>query len=249
MTAMTPADFSPLAELYAKHRPTYPAELFAHLAEVAPNRSLAWDCATGSGQAAVGLASHFERVVATDISAAQIERAFQHPRVEYLVAPAEHSPHASGSVDLVTVAQSVHWFDLDAFYAEVARVLRPGGVLAVWGYHLSRIDDDVDNTLANYCLDVLAKHWAPGIWHLVRGYQDLPFPKGELDCPAFVATAEWTLNDLEGFLRSWSATKGYADDLGGDPLGIIWEPLMRAWGPPETVRRVEWDLFLRIARY
>jgi SAM-dependent methyltransferase len=246
---MTRVDFSPLAKLYSKHRPTYPAELFAYLAGLAPGRALAWDCATGSGQAALGLAEHFDAVVGTDISADQIEQAFQHPRVRYVVAPAERSPHADASVALVTVAQGVHWFDLDAFYAEVARVLEPGGVLAVWGYHLARVSDDVDNVLSNYCLDVLAKHWGPGIQHLVRGYMEMPFVDGEIETPPFVATADWNLADMEGFLRSWSATKSYADDIGGDPLGIVWEPLMRAWGDPTSPRRVEWDLFLRVARF
>ena len=122
--------FSKQAADYAKFRPQYPPELFEYLGGIAPQRKLAWDCATGNGQAAIALASVFERVIATDASEAQIANAEAHAHVEYRVAPAENSGIESDTIDLVMVAQALHWFDLDRFYAEVMRLLKPGGIFA-----------------------------------------------------------------------------------------------------------------------
>src|SRR5512143_3911955 len=126
--------FSRRADTYNRHRPRYPDDLYSYLAYVAPHRRLCWDCGTGNGQAALGLAKHFDRVVATDGSADQISLAPGHPRVEYRVARSEDAGLATASAALITVAVAVHWFDLDQFYAEVQRVLSPEGVIAVWCY-------------------------------------------------------------------------------------------------------------------
>lgn len=123
--------FSGVASLYTRFRPRYPSALFEYLASVTPKKDVVWDCATGTGQAAVELAQHFEQVIATDASAEQIANAEQHPRVQYRVSTAEMSGLDSGSIDLITVAQALHWFDLPAFYAEAQRVLKPDGLLAV----------------------------------------------------------------------------------------------------------------------
>jgi ubiquinone/menaquinone biosynthesis C-methylase UbiE len=109
-------------------RPRYPREMFEYLGTVAPSLERVWDCGSGSGQAAVQLAEVFNRVIATDTSEKQIRNAQPHERVEYRVAPAEQSGLESSSVDLIMVAQALHWFDLDRFYAEARRVLRPDGV-------------------------------------------------------------------------------------------------------------------------
>ena len=108
--------FSHASDDYRRWRPGYPDELFAWLAAMAPSRAVAWDCATGSGQAAGGLAAHFARVVATDASAAQVAEAEAFGRVEYRVAPAEDSGLPDASVDLVTVAQALHWFEFERFF-------------------------------------------------------------------------------------------------------------------------------------
>src|SRR5438309_10549779 len=79
--------FSAHAAEYAKFRPHYPDELFEHLASISPRHELAWDCATGNGQAAVGLARHFEKVIATDASAQQIESVEPDKRISYRGGP------------------------------------------------------------------------------------------------------------------------------------------------------------------
>ena len=151
--------FSGHSAIYSQYRPDYPPELYRFLAEQAPSRELAWDCATGNGQAALGLAAHFQHVIATDASSAQLEQACSHPQVEYCVTPAEEAPFADHSVDTVTVAQALHWFHIDRFYREVNRILKTGGVLAVWSYNLLYCEPDIDAILNHYYSDVVGDCW------------------------------------------------------------------------------------------
>jgi len=207
---------------------------------------LAWDCATGSGQAALGLARYFPRVVATDASAAQIAHATPHPRVEYRVAPAEASGLPGGSVDLITVAQALHWFDIGAFYAEARRVLAPGGVLAVWTYGNCVFDDPlVERAVHRYSHDTVGPYW-PAERRLVDDrYQTVPFPFRELASPPFVLERAWTLAELAGYLRSWSATARYVAAHGRDPVADVEAELSAAWGDREIRRLVRWPLTVR----
>ena len=174
--AETSNPFGAVAAHYAAFRPTYPAALFAWLAAESPGRTLAWDCATGSGQAALALAEHFEQVVATDVSAEQLAHAGRHPRVRYARAPAEASPLDDASADLVTVAQALQWFDLDAFFAEVDRVLRPGGLLAAWTYLLFETSPEVDAIILRYYRETLGPYWAWERRLVEEGYASVAFP-------------------------------------------------------------------------
>src|SRR6059036_4241657 len=182
--------FSSQAADYAKFRPGYPQELFDYLASIAPTRRLAWDCGTGNGQAAVGLASVFDRVIATDASENQIANAEQHVRVEYHVAPAENSGIESETIDMIMVAQALHWFDLDRFYAEAQRVLKPNAVLAVSAYNLLHIEPAIDEVVNRYYYEVVGPFWPPER-KLVEQFADLPFPFHEIDPPEFEMTAQW----------------------------------------------------------
>lgn len=240
--------FSRLAEEYAAHRPGYPHALFEYLASLAPARELAWDCGTGNGQAAVALAALFEQVAATDASAAQIENAFAHERVRYAVEGAEETSLAAGSVDLVTVGTAVHWFDFDAFYAEVRRVTKADAVLAVWTYHLPIIEPAVDACLDRYYRETLAGYWPERIRYLEERYRTLPFPFTETEAPPCEAQAMWNLDDLLGFMSSWSATRKFAEREGRHPLYEILESLRAAWGDEEEERLARWPLYLRVGR-
>jgi SAM-dependent methyltransferase len=240
--------FSALARDYASFRPRYPAALFADLAAVAPAHVLAWDCATGNGQAAAGLAAHFRAVVATDASAAQIGAATGPANVRFAVAPAEASGLATGSVDLVLVAQAAHWFDLPAFYAEAERVLRPGGVLALLTYSGVRVEAALDPLLREFHQVTVGPYWPPERAHVERDYRDLPFPWPEIPFPAQAMTADWTLAQLLGYLGTWSATARYREVVGSDPLPALRARLLPLWGRPETVRTVRWPLPVRIGR-
>jgi hypothetical protein len=247
---MDPEDlFAPIAREYARYRPAYPDSLFAYLASVAPGRSLAWDCGTGSGQAAVGLVRHFERVIGTDPSAEQLAEATPHARVEYQRSSAEDGPRVASvpGVDLVTVAQAVHWFSLSSFYERVNEVVRPGGVVAVWCYGLPDITPALDAVIDRFYHDVLGPHWPSGVSAVEAGYARLSFPFDELRAPVFRMEASWDVSELEGFLASWSAVPRYRVTHGSDPLALIEPDLRAAWGSGGA-RTVSWTIDLRVGR-
>lgn len=242
--------FAPVSDRYADCRPTYPAALFGWLAGAVPARGLAWDCATGSGQAARDLAVHFERVIATDASAAQIGRAPPAPGIEYRVAAAESSGLASGSVDLVTVAQALHWFAMDCFFAECARVLKPGGVLAIWSYGPLRIAGDpaVDAVIRRYYREIVGPYWPAERALVDEGYASVSLPFPEQVAPTFDMRVAWSLEKLLGYLGTWSATTAYRAEVGTDPLDLIRGDLSAAWGGSDATRDVVWPLAIRVAR-
>lgn len=239
--------FSGHAAAYARYRPRYPDALFAALAERCAARRLAWDCATGSGQAAVALAAHFEAVVATDASAEQVAQAEPHPCVTYRTAPAEASGLPDGSVDLVTVAQALHWFDVEAFYAEAQRVAAPGGLLAVWTYDLLHVDEALDAVLAAYHAHV-APYWPEERRHVAARYATLPFPFTPTPMPTIAMTAFWTFGDLLGYLGTWSAVRRYREAHSHDPRDGFSADLAAAWGSADEARVVRWPLHVQVGR-
>jgi SAM-dependent methyltransferase len=240
--------FSDRAAEYARFRPRYPTDLFEYLASLPPRRKLAWDCGTGNGQAAVGLAAHFERVTGTDASPEQIEHAEQHPRVTYQVGRETASGLAEGSVDLVTVAQAVHWLDVEAFYQEARRVLRPEGGIAVWCYALARVTPEIDRLLGRFCYQTVGAYWAPERRHVETGYRDLPFPFHELTFPPFRMEHQLTLEAFAGFLDTWSAVRRYRAEVGEDPLAPFIAELEPVWGGRAVPRVVRWPLTGRAGR-
>jgi len=237
--------FSKQAAGYAKFRPRYPQKLFDYLRSIAPSRQLAWDCGTGNGQAAVGLASVFDRVIATDASEKQIASAQSHKIVEYRVAPAENSGIESETLDLIMVAQALHWFDLDRFYAEAQRVLKLDGVLAASAYNLLQIEPAIDEIVNRYYYEVVGPFWPPER-KLVEQFSDLPFPFQEIDPSKFEMTAQWNLDHLLGYLQTWSSTQRFIAANKRDPLETIADDLRAAWGDPGQMRKVVWPLILRV---
>ena len=246
---MTTSDhFSAHAAEYAKARPTYPPELFVWLAEHGPTRDLAWDCATGNGQAAQALAGHFRRVHATDLSARQIAQATPDPRIDYRVAPADASGLADRSCDLVAVAQALHWFCNEGFYTEVRRVLKPGGLFAAWTYALLRGEPELDAIVQNFYISTVGAYWPPERRWVDLGYRDMPFAFDDIDTPSFEIRLEWTLTELLAYLRTWSATQRCIKETGGDPCTALGERLKEIWPNPEEKKRIIWPLALRCGR-
>ncbi len=240
--------FSKHAADYARFRPRYPAAFFDAMAKIAPTRDLAWDCGTGNGQAAGGLAEYFERVIATDASPQQIANAEPHPHVEYRVAPAEASGLGDESVDLILVAQALHWFDVPRFNAEAERVLKPGGVLFASCYLFLEIEPQIDAIVNHFYHDVVGAYWPPERTIIENGYRDLPFPFPELSLPRFVMEQRWTLDHLLGYLRSWSATQNFIAARKCDPVDQIEPELLHAWGERAVERNVIWPLLVRAGR-
>ena len=240
--------FSFASSAYCRYRPAYPGTLFAYLASLTTHHDVAWDCATGNGQCAVALAGHYKRVFATDASRKQLSRAIETRNVSYSVSDAQHSGLHGRSVDIVTVAQALHWFAGEAFYGEVRRVLKPDGVIAAWIYHLPTVTPAVDRIVHRLYHDVFGDFWEPEIRHIETGYRKLPFPFENIAVPAFGMTANWTLAELRGYIRTWSATAARKERFKTDIPEDTLSDLSDAWGNDRSKRRIEWPLVLRAGR-
>jgi SAM-dependent methyltransferase len=238
--------FSGHAAEYARFRPHYPEKLFEYLASISSRHELAWDCATGNGQAAVGLARHFTAVIATDASAQQIESAEPNERISYRVAPAEASEIDSASVDLILVAQALHWFDLDAFFAEAKRVLKDDGLLAISSYNVLEIAPEIDAIIRKFYRETTGPFWPPERELVEADYEDIQLPFSELPPSQFEMREQWNLDQLAGYLRTWSATQKFIAARGFDPVDSVVEELGTIWENPEHVREIKWPLHLRV---
>jgi ubiquinone/menaquinone biosynthesis C-methylase UbiE len=241
--------FSTVACEYSLFRPGYPDELFDWLARAVPALDAVWDCGCGSGQASVPLAAHFSRVFATDAAAEQVAAAKRHPRVQYSVATAENSGLADASVDLVTVAQALHWFDVEAFCAEARRVARPGAVIAIWNYPRPEfVDRAIDRPFLEFYRDVVGPYWPPERRHVESNYTTLPFPFEELPHPQFALELRWNLEQVLGYVSSWSATTRYRQAKGSDPLPLLRASLSPLWPGAGRQVAVRMPIGLRAGR-
>ncbi len=248
MAQSFPDHFSGHAADYRASRPTYPGALFDWLARHAPATDAAVDLGCGNGQASLGLATRFARVLALDPSAEQIAQAVPHPRIAYAVAPAEATGLPAASADLVVAAQAFHWFDHARFFPELARIARPGALFAAVSYNTCRIEAAVDAAVQVLYHDLLDAYWPPERRHVEAGYRTLPFPLAEVAAPAMDLVMTWDLRRLRDYLGTWSATKAWQRDHGSDPRERIDAQLSAAWGEPARERAVHWPLTIRAGR-
>lgn len=233
--------------MYARFRPVYPENLYTFLLSVTPERALAWDCGCGNGQVAGVLANYFEKVEASDISSKQLEYAVKKPNIHYQVAPADNTNLPDKSVDLITVAQAIHWFDFNSFYAEVHRVSKPGATLAVWGYSLPEVNGEIDSIVGNFYADTLgSKYWDAERHFVDEQYRTIPFPFEDMETPEFSINANWQVDHLIGYLNSWSAVQHYIRKNNANPVEQIVDSLRKAWGNQPIA--VTFPLFMRLAK-
>ncbi|ODS62579.1 MAG: hypothetical protein ABS41_09540 [Arenimonas sp. SCN 70-307] len=241
--------FSGHAVDYAAARPTYPRELFQWLADQCRQHDLAWDVGCGNGQASVSLAHWFNRVHASDASAEQIAQAPANPRIVWRVESAEHCTLRTHTVDLVTAAQCYHWFNQERFNNEALRVLKPGGLCAVWCYGISRVSREVDEVYHELYGDVLGTYWPPERRHIEDGYRHLPFHFDALgEIPRLEMSEQWTLAQYLAYLRTWSASQRHLKDTGRDAVSELEARFAAAWGDPAATREVSWPLSIRAGR-
>lgn len=241
--------FSDRAEQYATFRPHYPESLFTYVASLCDRHELALDCGTGNGQAAAEIARHFAHVIATDPSDAQLANATPAANIEYRIARAEQSGLRDESVDLVVAAQALHWFDARGFFSEAKRILRRDGAIAVWGYGDPVLDTPVlQDILHEFNRGKLESYWFTERQLLLDGYRTIEFPFVEYKSPEFELRAHWTLDQLLGYLRTWSSTARYIKERGVDPVAEVEPSLAAHWGDANEPRLIRWPLHLRAGK-
>ena len=249
MTAPSFIDaFSDTAERYAATRPTYPSSLFERMAELAPSRKSAWDCGTGNGQAAIGLADFFESIDATDASAEQIAHAQSHPRIRYNVVAAEASGLPAESMDLISVAQALHWFDLDRFFREVNRIARRRALFATYGYSWFYITPAIDALVERWLLEPVQSYWSPNNRLLWDGFRTIPFPFEELTAPCLAIHLTWTLDQLFEYYLTWSAPRRKIAAEGDGFVSAARRAFGSAWADGTQSRHVVMPLSVRLGR-
>lgn len=237
--------FSKQADLYAQFRPDYPDELFASIYEYVNNYHLAWDCATGNGQVARVLGNSFEEVIATDISKKQLAEAASKKNITYRVAPAENSAIEAHSCNLITVGQALHWFNFDAFFDEVRRVGMPDSLLAVFGYGLNTISDEVDALLWSYYQDVVGPYWDEERRHIEDKYTQIVFPFREVSNKEFSIRKSWKPYHFEGYLNTWSSTQKFIQSRGYNPIESVMKDIEKVW-PSSEEKEVSFPIFSRL---
>jgi cyclopropane fatty-acyl-phospholipid synthase-like methyltransferase len=237
-------NFSQQSDLYEKYRPVYPITIYNYLTKLIEKRQNAWDCGTGSGQVALELSKHFEKVFATDISTNQLEQAILMPNIEYSIQSAEKTNFPDNLFDLITVAQAIHWFNFDMFYNEVKRTARDGAVIAVIGYGKASISQELD-TLLNYIYSVkLGEYWDPERKFIDQEYRTIPFPFEEILSPQFQIIENWDVTHFIGYLNTWSAVKHFIEKNQDNPIHEAKSEIEALWG--EGRRVVTFPLFCRI---
>ena len=240
--------FSSQSSDYSKYRPDYPQELYDFILSEVKEKQTAWDCGTGNGQAAVVLSQYFEKIYATDPSAEQIKNAIQKSNIEYSVASAENSNLPANSVNLITVAQALHWFDFTKFFAEVKRVAKPDTLLSVWSYELCKVDEETDKIFMRFYRNILEDYWAPERKHVENAYSDIPFPFKEVKEQIFYMKKQWNLQDFMGYLSTWSAVQKYIKINGTNPLELVASDFEKTWINPTAVKEVSFPVTVKTGR-
>ena len=247
--------FSDISQIYKQARPSYPHAVIAEILSHVPQKHFVWDCGAGSGQFTQLLSPYFEHVVATDLSAQQLQQAPYLDNVSYQIQHAEKTSFAQKSFDLITVAQAIHWFDFDAFYAEVKRTLKPNGILAVIGYGLIQAKDiEINQIIQSLYYDTLKGYWDAERRYVDEAYETIPFPFEEIESPTLHMQYQWTFMQLMNYLSTWSAIKKYKQDNGYDPLSCFkkfvqqYEHKHGANTLDQFIVNVEFPIFLRIGR-
>lgn len=246
---MAVQSFYTVSDLYKQYRPIYPDDLYQHLASITLCHNFALDCGTGNGQAVIGLSSFFDYVLGVDISSNLLGLRFQKENTFFSLGSSSRLPVKPSTIDLITVAQAIHWFDLDSFYEEAQRVLKPQGIIAIWCYHHTRISPEIDKILEHYYDSVLQPYWALNMSYVREHYRTLEFPFEELPAPRFVISKKWEFDDLMGYVMSWSSTLEMIHKEGRFKFELLEEELLSCWVDTTQKKIIEWELYLRIGRF
>jgi SAM-dependent methyltransferase len=237
--------FSHHADQYVQFRPLYPPALYEFIYAHVHQFGMAWDCGTGNGQAARELSRKFKRVFATDISTKQLEQAYRAENIFYSIGT-EKSSFADHQFDLITVAQAAHWFDMRLFADEVIRVLKPKGKIAIWGYGLLTINTEIDLLICHFYKEIIGAYWDKERRHVEEQYANLYFPFREIPSPSFTISVSWSLDNLEGYLNTWSAVQQYISAVGENPVDALISDIKLLWEGEQLI--VNFPVFLRLGQ-
>ncbi len=238
--------FSRQTKSYARYRPTYPEELFNYIMGYTSNRNRAWDCGTGNGQAAIVLGTYFSEVKATDISNEQLACASSRSNLEYLCCPAENTPFPDSYFDLITVAQAYHWFNFSAFEKEVHRVSKRGGIIAIWGYNLvSTNNQTIDKIIKNFYTNIIGPFWDAERKYVEQNYATIPFNFPLVGEQKFSIERNWSLDDMTGYLNSWSAVQNFISAQQYNPVEIVSSELGHYW-KKDTLIPITFPVFVKL---
>jgi hypothetical protein len=238
--------FSSQSKVYAAFRPTYPEDLYKFIFRHLPDRKVAWDCATGNGQVAQYLAAYFNEVHATDISQQQLDHAVREKNIFYSKSPAEKTGFRDNQFSLITIAQALHWLDQRLFFEEAGRVAKPNAIVAAWGYGLLNIDPVIDNLIMEFYKDKVGPYWDEARKLVETEYRSVKFPFPEINVPPFSIKVRWTIDQLSGYLSSWSATQKYVADKGHDPVSPFIKTLQKHWQTTEMI--ASFPIFTRMGK-
>ncbi len=232
---------------YLRFRPSYPKQLFEYLSTLVNKHELAWDAGTGNGQVAVDLSHYFHEVIATDISQEQLNVAISAKNIHYICCPSEHTTLKNNSVDLITISQALHWFNLDKFYQEVKRVGKPEGIISAWCYSLGTVNVNIDSVIKKLYFDILGtKFWPKERFYIDEKYQTIPFPFKQIKVPQFEVQKNFNFEEFIGYLNTWSAVKEYQKRHLTNPIDLIFRDLALAWGNPQITNKMCWPLHLLV---
>ena len=240
-------NFSLHSDQYAKYRPAYPDDFFEYLNSIVPVKQIVWDCGTGNGQVAYELARTFDKVYATDISQSQIENALQAENITYSVQPAEKTNFSNNQFDLIVVAQAIHWFDFEKFYAEVIRTAKENAMICVVGYGRIEVSEQIDRIISDFYVNVIGAYWDRERKYIDENYKTIPFPFKEIQTPNFVNKLQWTFEHLIGYLNTWSAVKHFINENGYNPVEKLKGELEHHWDNGQA-KEVRFSLLLRLGQ-
>ncbi|KAM0749433.1 S-adenosyl-L-methionine-dependent methyltransferase [Meredithblackwellia eburnea MCA 4105] len=251
---------------YAASRPYYPPALYHHVISAAtpfpsppPDRTLL-DLGCGPGLSTFSFLPHFARLIGLDPSPNMVNAAnsilqekinagevHKHEQVQFLVGVGEDLKAVGvedDTVDLVVAGQAAHWFDTTKVYAELARVLKPGGSMVFWGYGEFYLPNHPKSSalIPPYSAGTLGPYWQqPGRSIVESLLVPLALPPSPTftsqtrsfflsDSPSYVPpspetthplllTQNWSLKEIEGYLKTFSAAHTY-DEKHGDASDV-----------------------------
>ena len=207
---------------------------------------MAWDCATGNGQVASILKDQFKKVKATDISASQLSHAIHAPNIEYRISSAEETSFYDHSFDLITVGQAIHWFDFEAFYNEVKRVLKPSGILVFWGYSFFQTEGSLNELIVDF-RKVIAPYWDKRRKLVDQHYASIKTPFNETLIPPMRIKKEISIKMLCEYLRTWSSVQHFKNINGFDPVDGLEAQINQKWDLNELIS-IEHPVFGKLCK-